>query len=180
MWQGLGVLCAVSGWRGGRWWLDLACCVEAAWRVGGVGGSGVLRAVLGRRGGRGVACYVGVAVAVVGCREPCRGGMLAWGRVKLTRVLEAVVMACNVQGEREKKKKKKEAHILCIWTEAKLVGHVLHVGAACWGGDEWRWPRWLACTRGRQWPAMLKASSSSAMSSILRSGDGPCGITAWW
>ncbi|KAH9172459.1 hypothetical protein EDB89DRAFT_1906139 [Lactarius sanguifluus] len=33
---GGGVLRAVLGWRGGRWRLGLACCVEAAWRVGGV------------------------------------------------------------------------------------------------------------------------------------------------
>ncbi|KAH9175692.1 hypothetical protein EDB89DRAFT_1903800 [Lactarius sanguifluus] len=44
---------------------------------------------------------------------------------------------------------------------------VSHVGAACWGRDEWKR---LACTRGRQWPAMLKVSC----------GDGPRGITAWW
>ncbi|KAH8995879.1 hypothetical protein EDB86DRAFT_2829394 [Lactarius hatsudake] len=121
MWQGVarrvgvalgsvvggGVLCAMSGWRGGRWRLGLACHFEAAWRVGGVlachvgsvrwvggGGAGwrwfaffrlkVLHAVLGRRGG----------LAMVGCRgrmEVARGwqwpatlkpwGWSAWNNV---------------------------------------------------------------------------------------------------
>ncbi|KAH8994142.1 hypothetical protein EDB86DRAFT_2829957 [Lactarius hatsudake] len=33
---GGGVLCTMSGWRGGRWQLGLVCHVEAAWRVGEV------------------------------------------------------------------------------------------------------------------------------------------------
>ncbi|KAH9163688.1 hypothetical protein EDB89DRAFT_1912547 [Lactarius sanguifluus] len=86
---GGGVLCAVSGWHGGRWWLGLVRHVEVAWQVGrvlachvgsarwvGSGGAGwrgfafsrVLHTVLGRRGG----------LAVAGC----------WGRMEVARVHE--------------------------------------------------------------------------------------------
>jgi hypothetical protein len=88
--------------------LGLACRIEAAWRVSGCYTSWDSMADRRRRGvacrvgaawcwvdGRGVACRVGVA----GCCEPCRGGVLRWRRV------EGAAMACNVQGEREKKKK---------------------------------------------------------------------------
>ncbi|KAH8976671.1 hypothetical protein EDB86DRAFT_2839570 [Lactarius hatsudake] len=111
------------------------------------------------------------------------------GWLEMTRMLEVVAIACNVQGEREKKKKKhisnafgpKPSSSSATFSILRSRGIVSHVGAACWGGDEWRWLRWLACTRGRQWPAALKTSLSSATSSILRSrGDGPRGITAWW
>ncbi|KAH9000525.1 hypothetical protein EDB86DRAFT_2827850 [Lactarius hatsudake] len=169
---GGGVLRAVSGWHGGRWRLGLVCHVEAAWRVGGV-----LRIVL-RQHGR---------LAVVGCCVPYWGGVVLWycepcwgggggvsrvmsgwcagaGWLEMTCMLKAAAIACNVQGEREKKKKKhisnafgpKPSSSLATFSILRSRGIASHVGAACWGGDEWRWLRLLACTRGRQWPAALK------------------------
>ncbi|KAH8999638.1 hypothetical protein EDB86DRAFT_2828254 [Lactarius hatsudake] len=219
---GGGVLRAVSGWRGGRWRLGLACRIEAAWRVGRV-----LRVVLRQHGGLAVAgccmpywggvvagwwsgCCVpcwgsgGVVLQVMLGRraggrlemtcmlkpwycEPCWGGgggvlrvMLGRragaGQLEMTRVLEVAAIACNVQGEREKKKKKhisnafgpKPSSSSATFSILRSRGIASHVGVVCWGGDEWRWLRWLACTRGWQWPAALKL------------WDGLCGITAWW
>jgi hypothetical protein len=97
-WRGLGVAVsrrvtrAVSGRRGCWWWLSRPCRVEGAWRVGVLRDvAGSWRAVLGRRG-RGWA--VEVLRAVLGRR----GGLAVagcWGRGE---------WACNVEGEREKKK----------------------------------------------------------------------------
>ncbi|KAH8989048.1 hypothetical protein EDB86DRAFT_2831804 [Lactarius hatsudake] len=92
------------------------------------------------------------------------------GWLEMTRVLEVVAIACNVQGEREKKKRKhisnafgpKPSSSSATFSILRSRGIVSHVGAACWGGDEWRWLRWLACTRGRQWPAALKPWGWSA------------------
>ncbi|KAH8977376.1 hypothetical protein EDB86DRAFT_2837895 [Lactarius hatsudake] len=224
MWRGLGVcwqggsesvgsgVHAVSGWGGGRWWLGLACRIEAAWQVGGV-----LRVVLRQHGGLAVAgCCVPYWGGVVagwwsGCCVPCWGGggmvsrvmsgrwrqypatfrpwycepcwggsggvsrvMSGWhagaGRLEMTHVLEAAAIACNVQGEWEKKKKKhisnafglKPSSSSATFSILRSRGIASHVGAACWGGDKWRWLRWLACTRGRQWPAALKPWGWSA------------------
>ncbi|KAH9013645.1 hypothetical protein EDB83DRAFT_2321661 [Lactarius deliciosus] len=108
------------GWCGGRWWLDLACNVEAAWQVGGVGGSGVLRAVLGQCGGWGVAWHAGVGTSEDDLRArgggnglqhsgqarqprpPCWGGVLGWEQVEVAqvaRVHKGMAMACNVEGQ---------------------------------------------------------------------------------
>ncbi|KAH9158817.1 hypothetical protein EDB89DRAFT_1917375 [Lactarius sanguifluus] len=73
---GGGVLRAVLGWRGGRWRLGLACCVEAAWRVGGVLACrvGSVRWV----GGGGVAGQDGGGSrARMGCN--LQGLVLCWG-----------------------------------------------------------------------------------------------------
>ncbi|KAH9030717.1 hypothetical protein EDB84DRAFT_1439055 [Lactarius hengduanensis] len=126
-----------GGWCGGRWGLGLACRVEAgrrgvarrveaAWRVGG---SGVLRAVLGRRGvlgrrWRGVASHVGAA---------CWSGD-EWRRLACSRGQQwPATFRSGVAG----------------WQWWRVASHV---GAGCWGGDEWKW---RACTRGGggQWPA---------------------------
>ncbi|KAH9068307.1 hypothetical protein EDB83DRAFT_2314494 [Lactarius deliciosus] len=151
------VLCDVAGswrvlgwggrWRGGWWRLGLVCCVEAAWW-------GLVRCVEAMWWGLGM-CWVRVA----------------WGgRMEGVRVLQGLVhrvgaarwvgsgrvsgqdgggscalMVCNVQG------------FACRvggvgWWWRRVASHV---GAACWGGDEWKR---LACMRGQQWPAMLKVS----------------------
>ncbi|KAH8979456.1 hypothetical protein EDB86DRAFT_2835892 [Lactarius hatsudake] len=128
---GGGVLHAVSGWRGGRWRLGLVCRVEVVWWVGG---SGMLRAVLGWRGG---GLVVGVLCAVLGWwwrGVASHVGAVCWG---------AIGDDLHAQGG---------GNIL----QRSGRGIASHVGAACWGGDEWRWLMWLTCTRGRQWPAVLK------------------------
>ncbi|KAH8979430.1 hypothetical protein EDB86DRAFT_2835944 [Lactarius hatsudake] len=138
---GGGVLCAVSGWRGGQWQLGLVCHVEVVWQVGGV-----------------LACHVGsVRIEVVRVLQGLAHCVGAARWVGDGRVLgqdgggSHARMACNVQG------------FVCC------VGAVWRVG----GGGMLGW--------GQQWPAMLKASSSSTTSSILCShGDGPHGITLWW
>ncbi|KAH9173870.1 hypothetical protein EDB89DRAFT_1905030 [Lactarius sanguifluus] len=180
---GGGVLRAVLGWRGGRWRLGLACHVEAAWRVGGVLAcrvgsvrmevvrvhewaaiSRVLRRVGAARwvGGGGVAGQDGGGShAQMGCNlqakglAPCWGGEVGWrwwGVGAGWRWLACTNggFACHVGA--------------AGWWWWRVASHV---GAACWGRDEWKR---LACTRGRQWPATLKVSC----------GDGPRGITAWW
>ncbi|KAH8986675.1 hypothetical protein EDB86DRAFT_2832631 [Lactarius hatsudake] len=139
----------MSGWHGGRWRLGLACHVEAAWRVGGV-----LRVVLRQHGG----------LAVAGCCVPYWGGMVAavvlravlgrqWGgvasHVRAVCWGGAVVDDSRARGGGNS-------------LQRSGRGIASHVGAACWGGDEWRWLRWLACTRGRQWPATLKPWGWSA------------------
>ncbi|KAH8980446.1 hypothetical protein EDB86DRAFT_2835337 [Lactarius hatsudake] len=169
---GLAVVgCCVPYWGGvvAGWWSG--CCVPC-WGGGGV----VSQVMSGRRAG---------------------------GRLEMTRMLEVAAISCNVQAVVLRAVLGRwwggvASHVgVACWGGAVVDdsrargdgnslqrsgrGIVSHVGAACWGGDEWRWLRWLACTRGRQWPAALKTSSSSATSSILRSrGDGPRGITAWW
>ncbi|KAH9174842.1 hypothetical protein EDB89DRAFT_1904394 [Lactarius sanguifluus] len=78
---GGGVLRAVLGWRGGRWRLGLACCVEVAWWVGGVLACrvGLARWV----GGGGVAGQDGGGSrARMGCNLQglalCWGGEVGW------------------------------------------------------------------------------------------------------
>ncbi|KAH9161059.1 hypothetical protein EDB89DRAFT_1914121 [Lactarius sanguifluus] len=81
-WGG-GVLCTMLGWRGGRWRLGLACCVEAAWRVGGVLAChvGSVRWV----GGGGVAGQDGGGSrARMGCN--LQGLVLCWGGEVLRHV----------------------------------------------------------------------------------------------
>ncbi|KAH9002874.1 hypothetical protein EDB86DRAFT_2826718 [Lactarius hatsudake] len=185
----------MSGWRGGRWRLGLACHVEVAWRV-----SGVLHVVLRQHGGLAVAgcCvpYWGGVVAGwwLGCCVPCwgSGGMVsrvmsgrrAGGRLEMTHMLEAAAISCNVQAMVLQAVLGRRwggvaSHVgAACWGRAVVDdlrargggnslqrsgrGIASHVGAACWGGDEWRWLRWLACTRGRQWPAVLKPWGWSA------------------
>ncbi|KAH9179065.1 hypothetical protein EDB89DRAFT_1901117 [Lactarius sanguifluus] len=172
--------------------LGLACRVEAAWRVGGVlacrvgsarwvgrwwGGGAGWRwfacmnglqspgscAVLGRRGGFGGGGVArqdgGGSHAQMGCN--LQGLVLCWGGEVGWRWWGVGAgwrwLACTNGGF--------ACHVGAAgWWWWRVVSHV---GAACWGRDEWKR---LACTRGRQWPAMLKVSC----------GDGPRGITAWW
>ncbi|KAH9168879.1 hypothetical protein EDB89DRAFT_1909081 [Lactarius sanguifluus] len=134
---GGGVLRAVLGWRGGRWRLGLACCVEAAWRVGGV-----------------LACRVG-SVRWVG------GGGVAGQDGGGSRAR----MGCNLQGEREAKRRKTKEKLILIIRPKVLccVGAARWVGGGgvagqdgggsrarmgcnlqglvlCWGGEVgWRW-----------------------------------------
>ncbi|KAH9160156.1 hypothetical protein EDB89DRAFT_1915154 [Lactarius sanguifluus] len=175
MWWGLGMCWVGVAGRGGS---------AGSWHVLGRGGDGVgvgggwaLRAALRWRGGSGgvLACRVGSA------RWVWRGRMEVvrvheWAAI--SRVLRRVgaarwvggggvagqdgggshaQMGCNLQGF--------ACHVGAAgWWWWRVVSHV---GAACWGRDEWKR---LVCTRGRQWPATLKVSC----------GDGPRGITAWW
>ncbi|KAH9165646.1 hypothetical protein EDB89DRAFT_1911229 [Lactarius sanguifluus] len=150
-WVALGqcgeVLACRVGQGGGQ--QGVACRVEATWRVGSSGVAchigvavAVSRAISGRHAGAGMSGddshaqggSNGPAMFRLWYCEPCQGGVLGWGRVKMTRVLEGTAMGLQLSGH----------------------GIASHVRAACWGGDEWRWLRWLTCTRGRQWPATLK------------------------
>ncbi|KAH8978163.1 hypothetical protein EDB86DRAFT_2837010 [Lactarius hatsudake] len=77
------VLRAVSGWRGGRWRLGLACCIEVAWR-------GLVRRVE-------VAWQVGgVLRNVAGSCATWRGLGVCW--VRVARV--GRVLACHVGSAR--------------------------------------------------------------------------------
>ncbi|KAH9174103.1 hypothetical protein EDB89DRAFT_2152044 [Lactarius sanguifluus] len=136
---------------GGCW--GVACRVEGALRVagrctpcwgGGVGWRGV---GAGTNGGgmtcnvQGLACHVGVARRVGGGgvlgRGQDGGGLRARGGGNgLQRSGSCVPCWGGLAGWR-------------WWRVAS------HVGAACWGGDKWRW---FACTRGRQWPATFRLS----------------------
>ncbi|KAH8983090.1 hypothetical protein EDB86DRAFT_2834099 [Lactarius hatsudake] len=184
-WRVGGVLRVVLMQHGG---LAVAGCCMPYW--GGV--------VAGWWSGCCVPCWGGGGVV-----SRVMSGRCAGGRLEMTRMLKAAAISCNVQAVVLRAVLGRRwggvaSHVgAACWggavvddSHARGGGNSLqrsgrgiasHVGAACWGGDEWRWLRWLACTRGRQWPAALKTSSSSATSSILRSrGDGLRGITAWW
>ncbi|KAH9040609.1 hypothetical protein EDB85DRAFT_1886724 [Lactarius pseudohatsudake] len=157
-------------WCGGRWGLGLACRVEAGWwgvarRVEAawrVGSSGVLCAVLGRRGGGlvvgmlrtvlgrrwwGVASHVGVA---------CWSGD-EWRRLTCSRGQQwPATFRSGVAG----------------WQWWRVASHV---GAACWGGDEWKW---RACTRGGgKWPATSRRVGGGGVLQAMsgwRVGAGTC------
>ncbi|KAH8995048.1 hypothetical protein EDB86DRAFT_2829610 [Lactarius hatsudake] len=152
--------CCVPYWGGVvvGWWSG--CCVPC-WGGGGV----VSRVMSGRRAG---------------------------GRLEMTRMLEAAAISCNVQAVVLRAVLGRRwggvaSHVgAACWggavvddSRARGGGNSLqrsgrgiasHVGAACWGGDKWRWLRWLACTRGRQWPAALKPWGWSAWNN---------GVVAW-
>ncbi|KAH9159743.1 hypothetical protein EDB89DRAFT_1915664 [Lactarius sanguifluus] len=150
---GGGVLRAVLGWRGGRWRLGLACRVEAAWRVGGV-----LACRVGSArwvGGGGVAGQDGGGSrARMGCNlqglAPCWGGEVL-RRVGAVRwVGGGGVLEQDGGGSRARMAVLRAMLGAAGWWWWRVASHV---GAACWGRDEWKR---LACTRGRQWPATLK------------------------
>ncbi|KAH8987706.1 hypothetical protein EDB86DRAFT_2832210 [Lactarius hatsudake] len=190
----------VLGRGGGR--RGIARRVEAAWRVGG---SGMLRAVLGWRGGglvvrvlcavlgrrwRGVASHIGAACwGAIGDDSHARGGgnILQRSGPARPRPRSPSCVAVVLRAMLGQRWGGVASHVgAACWggvvvddSRARGGGNSLqrsgrgiasHVGAACWGGDEWRWLRWLACTRGRQWPAALKPWGWSAWNN---------GVVAW-
>ncbi|KAH9080261.1 hypothetical protein EDB83DRAFT_2608550 [Lactarius deliciosus] len=204
---GGGVLRAVSGWRGGQWWLGLACRIETVWqvlvcRVGSVrwAGSG---SVSGQDGGGScarMACNVQGLVQRVGAAR-----WVGCGRVSGQDGggLHAQ-MACNVQGLVRRVgavrwvggggMSGQDGGGLCARMACNMQGFACCVGVAQWVGggsvlQAMSGRRVGAGTngsgsharpQGQQWPATLKASSSSATSSILHGcGDGLRGITVW-
>ncbi|KAH9172868.1 hypothetical protein EDB89DRAFT_1905760 [Lactarius sanguifluus] len=149
---GLGMPCWVGEvgwwwWGGGAGWRWFAC-------TNGLQSPGSC-AVLGRLrwvGGGGVAGQDGGGShAQMGCNlqglAPCWGGEVGWrwwGVGAGWRWLACTNggFACHVGA--------------AGWWWWRVASHV---GAACWGRDEWKR---LACTRGRQWPATLKLWGWSA------------------
>ncbi|KAH9050559.1 hypothetical protein EDB84DRAFT_1433146 [Lactarius hengduanensis] len=159
-WRGLGAPCwvgvavsCVPGWGGvgvgggcprggsaGSWHAVLG------WGGNELAGGRVLRAVSGWRGW----WWLGLAYRVEGAWRV--GGVL---RIVLRQ--HGIVGCCvPYWGGVVPSSSLATSSILC----SHGIGS--HVGVVCWGGGEWRWLRWLVCTRRRQWPAMLKLWGWSA------------------
>ncbi|KAH9038058.1 hypothetical protein EDB85DRAFT_1888118 [Lactarius pseudohatsudake] len=158
-WRGLGALCWVgvvvsrrvarscAPCHGGWWWLGFACSVEVAWQVGGV-----LRVVLRQHG----------ESAVVGCCVPYWGGVVWQGVASHVRARAGAGtsgddLRAHARGSGNVQRSgPKPSSSFATSSILRNCGIVSHVGAACWGGDEWRWLTWLTCTRGQQWSATVK------------------------